>query len=67
MLIFLQVLLDDVKLSEQVMDLIFFLLSILAQWKKVLTSSTQISVQSCVLIPFKLSFDTSADNIIVLN
>ncbi|AQK48720.1 Putative homeodomain-like transcription factor superfamily protein [Zea mays] len=30
-----QVLLDDVKLSEQVMDLIFFLLSILAEQKKV--------------------------------
>ncbi|AQK48716.1 Putative homeodomain-like transcription factor superfamily protein [Zea mays] len=29
-----QVLLDDVKLSEQVMDLIFFLLSILAEQKK---------------------------------
>jgi hypothetical protein len=40
MLIFLQILLDDVKLSEQVMDLIFFLLSILAQRKKVLASST---------------------------
>uniref|UniRef100_A0A0E0HAL1 Uncharacterized protein n=1 Tax=Oryza nivara TaxID=4536 RepID=A0A0E0HAL1_ORYNI len=30
-----QVLLDDVKLSEQVMDLIFFVLSILSHWKKV--------------------------------
>ncbi|XP_047082074.1 nodulin homeobox-like [Lolium rigidum] len=29
-----QVLLDDVKLSEQVMDLIFFVLSILSHWKK---------------------------------
>nr|CAB3490449.1 unnamed protein product [Digitaria exilis] len=36
-----QVLLDDVRLSEQVMDLIFFLLSILAQRKKVSTSSTK--------------------------
>jgi len=31
-----QILLDDVRLSEQVMDLIFFLLSILAQRKKLL-------------------------------
>uniref|UniRef100_A0A0D9ZV44 Uncharacterized protein n=1 Tax=Oryza glumipatula TaxID=40148 RepID=A0A0D9ZV44_9ORYZ len=30
-----QVLLDDVKLSEQVTDLIFFVLSILSHWKKV--------------------------------
>ncbi|EMS55397.1 hypothetical protein TRIUR3_27485 [Triticum urartu] len=30
----LAVLLDDVKLSEQVMDLIFFLLSVLSHWKK---------------------------------
>ncbi|XP_044971166.1 nodulin homeobox isoform X2 [Hordeum vulgare subsp. vulgare] len=29
-----QVLLDDVKLAEQVMDLIFFVLSILSHWKK---------------------------------
>uniref|UniRef100_A0A453DKK5 Nodulin homeobox N-terminal domain-containing protein n=1 Tax=Aegilops tauschii subsp. strangulata TaxID=200361 RepID=A0A453DKK5_AEGTS len=29
-----QLLLDDVKLSEQVMDLIFFLLSVLSHWKK---------------------------------
>uniref|UniRef100_A0ACD5UQH8 Uncharacterized protein n=1 Tax=Avena sativa TaxID=4498 RepID=A0ACD5UQH8_AVESA len=29
-----QVLLDNVKLSEQVMDLIFFVLSILSHWKK---------------------------------
>ncbi|CAM0943776.1 unnamed protein product [Alopecurus aequalis] len=29
-----QVLLEDVKLSEQVMDLIFFVLSILSHWKK---------------------------------
>ncbi|XP_051192258.1 nodulin homeobox isoform X1 [Lolium perenne] len=29
-----QVFLDDVKLSEQVMDLIFFVLSILSDWKK---------------------------------
>jgi len=48
-----QILLDDVRLSEQVMDLIFFLLSILAQRKKVATSSTKIYIQSCVL-HFKL-------------
>jgi hypothetical protein len=65
--IFLQVFLDDVKLSEQVMDLIFFLLSILAEWKKVSTSLTQISIQSYALIPFKLSLDTNAVNGIVLN
>jgi hypothetical protein len=65
--IFLQVFLDDVKLSEQVMDLIFFLLSILAEWKKVSTSLTQISIQSYVLIPFKLLLDTNAVNGIVLN
>ena len=49
----MQILLDDVRLSEQVMDLIFFLLSILAQRKKVATSSTKIYIQSCVL-HFKL-------------
>jgi hypothetical protein len=65
--IFLQVFLDDVKLSEQVMDLIFFLLSILAEWKKVSTSLTQISIQSYALIPFKLLLDTNAVNGIVLN
>ena len=65
-IISMQILLDDVRLSEQVMDLIFFLLSILAQRKKVATSSTKISIQSCVL-HFKLYLLLILVTAVVLN
>lgn len=43
-MIFLQVLLDDVKLSEQVMDLVFFILIVLSHQKQVQTSANKIMI-----------------------
>lgn len=43
-MIFLQVLLDDVKLSEQVLDLVFFILIVLAHQKQVQTSANKITI-----------------------